>query len=109
VPGAEEESLEPDAAAEDLPVPATGGLPDEPKNPERAGKQPAAVDPQSSDRSSPADEATAVDGTRVDESESEAKSAPQPMEASGDEADKVVSHTAWRTFTTAPPRLAVQR
>jgi hypothetical protein len=61
VPGAEEESLAPDAAAEDLPVPA-------------------AVDPQSSDRSSPADES-----------------------------DKVVSQTAWRTFTAAPPRLAVQR
>lgn len=90
VPGADEESLQPDAAAEDMPVPA-------------------AVEPQSSDRSSPADEATAVDDTRADESESEASSAPQPVEASGDEPDKVVSHTAWRTFTTAPPRLAVQR
>ena len=61
VPGAEEESLVPDAAAADLPAPA-------------------AVDPEASDRSSPADES-----------------------------DKVVSLTAWRTFTAAPPRLAVQR
>ena len=61
VPGAEEESLVPDAAAADLPAPA-------------------AVDPEASDRSSRADES-----------------------------DKVVSLTAWRTFTAAPPRLAVQR
>jgi len=90
VPGAEEESLAPDAAAEDLPVPA-------------------AVDPQSSDRSSPFDDAAAVDDTRDDEAESEARSAPKPMEASGEESDKMVSQTAWRTFTAAPPRLAVQR
>jgi hypothetical protein len=79
-----------------------------PSAPGPAGKQPAAIDPQSSDRSSPADEATAVDDTRADESETEASSAPQPEEASGDEPDKVVSRTAWRTFTTAPPRLVVQ-
>jgi hypothetical protein len=108
VPGAEEESLVPDAGAEDLPVPAAEGLPDEPKNPRPAGKRPAAIDPQSSDRSSPADEATAVDDTRADESESEASAAPQPEEASGDEPDKVVSSTAWRTFTATPPQLAVQ-
>jgi hypothetical protein len=90
VPGAEEESLTPDAAAEDLPVPA-------------------AVDPQSSDRSSPADEAAAVDDTRDEESESEASAALKPVEASGEESDKVVSQTAWRTFTATPPRLAVQR
>jgi hypothetical protein len=108
VPGAEEESLEPDAAAEDLPVPAAERLPDEPKNPGPAGKQPAAIDPQSFNRSSPSDEATAVDDTRADESESEASAAPQPEEESSDEPDKVVSRTAWRTFTAAPPRLAVQ-
>ena len=61
VPGAEEESLVPDAAAADLPAPA-------------------AVDPEASDRSSRADES-----------------------------DKVVSLTAWRTFTAAPPRLAGPR
>ena len=61
VPGAEEESLVPDAAAADLPAPA-------------------AVDPEASDRSSPAEES-----------------------------DEVVSLTAWRTFTATPPRLAVQR
>jgi len=90
VPGVQEESLAPDAAAEDLPVPA-------------------AVDPQSSDRSSLFDDAAAVDDTRDEESGSEASSALKPVEASGDEPDKVVSQTAWRTFTTAPPRLAVQR
>ncbi len=90
VPGVEEESLVPDAAAADLPAPA-------------------AVDPEASDRSSPADEAAAVDDTRVDESESEASSALKPVEASGEESDEVVSLTAWRTFTAAPPRLAVQQ
>jgi len=90
VPGVKEESLTPDAAAEDLPVPAAG-------------------DPQSSDRSSPAEEAAAVDDTRDGESESEASAALKPVEASGEESDEVVSQTAWRTFTTAPPRLAGQR
>ena len=61
VPGVEEESLVPDAAAADLPAPA-------------------AVDPEASDRSSPAEES-----------------------------DEVVSLTAWRTFTATPPRLAVQQ
>jgi len=71
VPGAEEESIEPDAAtAEDLPVPA------------------AVSEVEPSAATQPAEEVVREEVVREDGVE------------------EVVSRTAWRTFTAAPPRVA---
>lgn len=112
VPGADEESLEPDAPpAEDLPAPAAEDLPIDADKSEPAQKTPAAGDPPSSARPAADEEAAAMatdpeDAAAVEPSRASQSALEATQEGSG---DGVVSPTAWRTFTTAPPRLAVQR
>jgi hypothetical protein len=56
----------------------------------------------------PDEEAAGVDDARGDAFESEAAATVQPGGEMGEERDAMASRTAWRTFTTAPPRLAAR-
>ena len=87
VPGAQEESLEPEPPAEDLPEPAAAKH----ASGEAADGEPAAV-------AQPAVEASAEDNAPDDA-------------ADQDEAGRegLVGQTAWRTFTAAPPGIASPR
>lgn len=116
VPEADEESLGPDPAAEDLPAPAAEELPEKAEKMkaekiEPAEKLPAADDSQSSARPTPGDDAAAVVEDPGDASAEDlpaaARAARDPMPE--DSGDTVASPTAWRTFTATPPRLAGQR
>ncbi len=111
VPGAEEESLESDAATADLPAPAASDLPDEPENTRPEPQPPAPADPQSFLVPVRPDEGTAsLDDASGDTSGAELAT-PMPSAedtVQEDSAAEEVSRTAWRTFTNTPPRLAVQ-
>jgi len=102
VPGVEEESLEPDAPAD-----TAAGEDDR-------ADAPADVDePAGADKPAVMDEPAGANEPAGDaEPAGAAASAVHPEEESGDECDQpdqVASHTAWRTFTVAPPRLASQQ
>lgn len=90
VPGAAEESLEADAAAEDLPAPpASDAAPVDAAPADAAQREPAAVPP--------AEDAARVDAAAIDEREQGEETVPLTG-----------GSTAWRTFTASPPRLARQ-
>jgi len=119
VPGTDEESLDPGAAAADadpgadtgadeLPAPAADGLSEEPQDTKPAAKLPPAGDPRPSAQPMPDVEAAGLNDARSDEPESEAAATARPGGGMGEERDAVASRTAWRTFTAAPPRLAAR-
>jgi hypothetical protein len=102
----QEESLEPDAPAE---PPAVSGSranpPADNASPDNlpAGNLPAA---DASSESGASDNASSENASSAN-----ASSAVPTVNASGEECeepDEVVSQTAWRTFTAAPPRHAAQ-
>lgn len=121
IPGAEEESFAPDGAAENLPGPAAAELPHEPEDTKLAGMPPAVVDPQPRvGRRATDDEAAASDAAEGDlpqggpagETPEETASEEAAVLEDGGHADEVeeeVSQTAWRTFTTSPPRRLAAR
>ena len=88
VPGVGEESLEPDPAAEGLPAPAAAS----------ELKPTAAMEP-----------AEDVDREDVDREDLDREDVDREnVELEDDTAEEVVNRTPWRTFTSDPPRLAVQ-
>ena len=109
VPRAQEESIEPDAPAEAAAGDDESTGADAPMGadtPTGADKPAAVDDPAGADKPAAVDEPVGADAAA-----GEAASAVDSVDASGEdceEPDQVVSNTAWRTFTAAPPRLAAR-
>jgi hypothetical protein len=98
VPGVDEESLAPDPAAEGQAVPPAGSE-IEPTAATRRAVAPALEDA--------VPENTVAERETVGENVGEGEVVGEDG-AREDGVEAAVSPTAWRTFTTAPPRLAVQ-